>query len=77
LKSRLALRLLAQLDGHPIRSVLCLRILFQTVPALNYVLAMSGVGFREYMLGTLLGLPLPIALYCLFFDFLASLLDLG
>ena len=77
LKSRLALRLLAQLDGHPIRSVLCLRILFQTVPALNYVLAMSGVGFREYMLGKLLGLPLPIALYCLFFDFLASLLDLG
>ncbi|MEF8768288.1 MAG: VTT domain-containing protein [Candidatus Accumulibacter phosphatis] len=75
LKSRLALRLFEQLDTHPIRSVVFLRILFQTVPALNYALAMSGIGFREYMIGTLLGMPLPIALYCLFFDFLASLLE--
>jgi hypothetical protein len=28
------------------------------------------------MLGTLLGLPLPIALYCIFFDTLARLLKL-
>ena len=77
LKNRPARRLLEQLDGHPIRSVLCLRILFQTAPALNYALAMSGVGFRQYMLGTLLGMPLPIAVYCLFFDFLARLLHLG
>ncbi|WP_324596086.1 VTT domain-containing protein [Accumulibacter sp.] len=77
LQSRIALRLLAQLDARPIRSIVILRVLFQTVPALNYALAMSGVGFREYMLGTLLGLPLPIALYCLFFDFLAGFLHLG
>ena len=77
LKNRHARRLLEQLDGHPVRSVLFLRILFQTAPALNYALAMSGVGFREYMLGTLLGLPLPIALDCLFFDFLARLLHLA
>jgi len=31
---------------------------------------------RHYMLGTLLGLPLPIALYCLFFDTLAHLLKI-
>jgi uncharacterized membrane protein YdjX (TVP38/TMEM64 family) len=45
------------------------------VPALNYALALSGVRFRTYLLGTLLGLPLPIALYCLFFDYLAMLLN--
>lgn len=28
--------------------------------------------FHAYLLGTLLGLPLPIALYCLFFDTLTK-----
>lgn len=77
LNSRIAERLLAQLDAHPMRSMLFLRVLFQTVPALNYALALSGVRFREYMLATLFGLPLPIAFYCVFFDFLARLLPLA
>jgi uncharacterized membrane protein YdjX (TVP38/TMEM64 family) len=51
-------------------------MLFQTVPALNYTLAVSGVRFRAYLAGTLLGLPLPILLYCLFFDYLARALKL-
>jgi uncharacterized membrane protein YdjX (TVP38/TMEM64 family) len=76
LKGRIAVRLLQQLDAHPIKSVLLLRVLFQTVPALNYALAMSGIRFRAYVIGTLLGLPLPIALYCLFFDYLGRTLKL-
>jgi uncharacterized membrane protein YdjX (TVP38/TMEM64 family) len=48
-------------------------MLFQTLPALNYALALSGVRFRTYAAGTLLGLPLPIMAYCLFFDYLALL----
>lgn len=72
LDSKIATRILARLDAHPVTSVALLRVLFQTVPALNYALAMSGVRFRNYMIGTLLGLPLPIALYCLFFDYLAK-----
>jgi uncharacterized membrane protein YdjX (TVP38/TMEM64 family) len=76
LKSRIAVGLLRQLDAHPIKGVLLLRVLFQTVPALNYALAMSGIRFRAYLIGTLLGLPLPIALYCLFFDYLGKALGL-
>lgn len=76
LDSGIALRLLGQLDARPVHSILVLRILFQTVPALNYSLALSGVGFRNYMTGTMLGLPLPIFLYCLFFDYLAMLLNI-
>ena len=72
LKSRVAVRLLRELDAHPIASVALLRILFQTVPALNYALAMSGIKFRTYLIGTLVGLPVPIALYCIFFDILAT-----
>jgi uncharacterized membrane protein YdjX (TVP38/TMEM64 family) len=70
LKSPLAQRLLAQLQAHPVRNVLLLRTLFQTLPALNYALALSGLRLRHYVLGTLLGLPLPIAVYCVFFDYL-------
>jgi uncharacterized membrane protein YdjX (TVP38/TMEM64 family) len=76
LDNRLAQRLLAGLDRHPLTSIIALRMLFQTVPALNYALALSGVRFRTYLLGTLLGLPLPIALYCLFFDYLAMWLNI-
>jgi uncharacterized membrane protein YdjX (TVP38/TMEM64 family) len=70
--NRIAASLLGRLDAHPVGSIILLRTLFQTVPALNYTLALSGVSFRHYLAGTLLGLPLPIALYCLFFDFLAT-----
>jgi len=76
LKNRLAVRILRQLDARPIRSVALLRLLFQTAPALNYALSMSGIRFRNYLLGTLLGLPIPIALYCVFFDELGMLLQL-
>ena len=66
-----AQRLFARLDAHPFQSVLLLRLAFQTLPTLNAALALSGVGFRAYMLGTLLGLPLPIFLQVLFFHQLA------
>jgi uncharacterized membrane protein YdjX (TVP38/TMEM64 family) len=76
LGGRFSARLFARLDAHPLQSVLLLRLLLQTVPALNYALALSGVSFRHYLLGTVLGLPLPIALYALFFDRLAQWLHL-
>ena len=66
----LVLRLLAQLHAHPVRNVLILRTLFQTLPTLNCALALTEISLRDYVLGTLLGLPLPIAVYCLLFDYL-------
>ncbi len=72
LKNGVAVRILRQLDAHPVAGVALLRILFQTLPALNYALAMSGVTFRSYVVGTVAGLPIPIALYCVFFDLLAK-----
>lgn len=76
LKNRFAVRMLNGLDAHPARNVFLLRVFFQTLPALNYALALSGVRFRPYLAGTLLGLPLPIFLFCLFFDYLAHALKL-
>jgi uncharacterized membrane protein YdjX (TVP38/TMEM64 family) len=77
LKNRIAVRLLRQLDAQPIASVALLRVLFQTVPALNYALAMSGIKFRTYLIGTLMGLPVPIALYCIFFNIVANSLHVS
>lgn len=71
LKGKLARRLFAQLDATPVRSVVLLRWVFHSVPALNYTLALSGVHLRDYVLGTMLGLPLPIVLATLLFDTLA------
>lgn len=67
-----AVRLLRHLQEHPVRNVALLRCAFQTLPTLNYALALSGLRLRHYLLGTLLGLPLPIAVYCLFFDYLIT-----
>ncbi|NRH26393.1 VTT domain-containing protein [Pseudomonas sp. MS19] len=77
LNNKLAKRLLAGLDKRPVLSISALRMLFQTVPALNYALALSGVRFRDYLLGTLLGLPIPLALYCIFFDYLGAALHIS
>ncbi len=76
MKNKTAMRIFRQLDARPVTSVALLRIFFQTVPVINYALALSGIRVRHYMLGTLLGLPLPIALYCIFFDTLAHLLKI-
>ena len=76
LQSPLARRILQRLDARPVQCVVLTRLLFQTLPPLNYALAMSGIRWRHYALGTLLGLPLPIAAYCFFIESLARYLGL-
>ena len=76
MKSSLARRMLSRLHAHPIRNVIVLRTVFQTLAGLNYALAMSGMGFRKYMAATLLGLPLPIAAYCVFFEYVVEAMHL-
>jgi len=77
MNNRVANKIFHQLDSRPITTVALLRIIFQTAPALNYALALSGLNFRQYLMGTLLGLPLPIMMYCIFFDYLAQGLRLS
>jgi len=74
--NKTATKLLDHLDTNPVRNIVLLRTVFQTLPALNYTLALSGVSFRHYMLGTILGLPVPITVYCLFFEQLALILHI-
>lgn len=70
LDSKLARKIFRYLDAYPLLSIIALRTFFQTAPPLNYSLALSGVQFRYYVIGTIVGLPIPIAIYCLAFEFL-------
>ncbi len=65
-------RILARLDRHPIRVVALLRVLLWMAPPLNYALAMSPVRFRDYLLGSLIGLVLPMVAASLFFEWLVA-----
>jgi len=60
-KSPLVRRLLAQLDTRPLRSVIVLRAVFGVAPFLNYALALSSLGFRDYLIGSVIGMTPTIA----------------
>lgn len=62
-------RLLAHLDEFPIRTVVILRIVFQTGPPLNYTLAISGMKYKDYITGCFIGLPIPILIYAIFINY--------
>ncbi len=70
LDNKWADRIFRHLDERPILSVTLLRMLFQTLPALNYALALADIRFRDYVVGSILGLPIPIFLYCYFFEYI-------
>lgn len=70
IKNKFMVKTLKKLDESPIVSVIILRLVFQTFPPLNYALALSGISTKRYFIGTILGLPIPILIYSLFFNLL-------
>jgi len=65
-------RLLRRIDRRPVSTVALLRLLFQTAPPLNYSLPMTAIGWRDHLLGSALGLPMPVAGMALFFDWILN-----
>lgn len=59
-RSALMRRLLARLESHPVTTVIVLRLIFFMGAPLNYALALSTIGWRPYLLGSALGLILPV-----------------
>ncbi len=55
-------RLLTRIDERPVRTVALIRLLLWVFPPVNYALAMSPVRYRDYLLGSALGLALPMAI---------------
>ncbi len=63
-----AKKLLAKLDKHPVPVTAALRVLMLMSPPVNLGLILAGVRFRDYMLGSAIGLGLVVLTMALGFD---------
>jgi uncharacterized membrane protein YdjX (TVP38/TMEM64 family) len=61
-------KMMAQLDQRPIRAVTIMRLVLFLFPPLNYALALSNVRFRDYLIGSALGLIPPVLGCAIFID---------
>ncbi|MEW6271404.1 MAG: VTT domain-containing protein [Thermodesulfobacteriota bacterium] len=68
LESPFVRRWLARLDDRPLSSVILLRVVFGVAPFLNYALALSSLGFRDYLIGSVIGMAVPIGVAALVLD---------
>lgn len=60
IKMPLMRKIMANFDTHPLRTVIVLRLIFFVSPPVNYLLALSNVRQRDFIVGTILGLILPL-----------------
>ena len=65
-------KMLAKLEARPVRTVVLLRSVLMLSPPLNYALAMSRVRFRDYFVGSAIGLAAPIAVWVFLSDVVLS-----
>lgn len=65
-------KMLARLDARPIRTVIILRVVLWLAPALNYGLALTSIRYRDYLIGSVVGLVPPILAATVFFDWLIA-----
>ncbi len=59
---------LAKLDTNPIKTVAVLRVVLIMSPPLNYALALTNMKFRDYLIGSAIGLVPPVLIFVIFFD---------
>ena len=61
-------RWMSRLDTQPIRTIALLRLVLLFSPPLNYALALSRVSFKDYLVGSALGLLPPTVVAVALFD---------
>ncbi len=69
-KSKLMKRLLIPINRRPVTTVSALRALFWMATTLSYALAVTKISFRDYVVGTTIGLIPPILAATFLFDWL-------
>jgi uncharacterized membrane protein YdjX (TVP38/TMEM64 family) len=62
-KNKHAQKILSKLDSSPIRTIIILRLIFWASPVLNYTLAMTNVEPKQYIVGSSIGIILPIIFF--------------
>ena len=63
-------KMMARLDQRPVATVVALRTVFWIAPPLNYALALSSIRFRDYVIGSFVGLIAPLLAATLLFEWL-------
>ena len=63
-------RVLRDIENRPVMTVALLRLMFQTAPPLNYALPMTALRWRDHLVGSVLGLPVPVTVMAFFFHWL-------
>ncbi len=61
-------KLMAGMERRPVRTVVILRTVFIISPPLNYALALSTLEFRDFLIGSAIGLLPPICAAAILFD---------
>jgi len=61
-------RLCAHIEESPLRNVILLRLFFNAAPVVNHALALSPVRFRHYVLGSAIGMAIPMFAIALLTD---------
>lgn len=61
-KHKLAAKLMAMLETHPIRAIVLLRLFFWFNPPLSYALSLTPIRFRDYIVGSGLALAPVVAI---------------
>mmetsp|Transcript_64323 Transcript_64323/g.119563 ORF Transcript_64323/g.119563 Transcript_64323/m.119563 type:complete len:262 (+) Transcript_64323:127-912(+) len=57
---------------RPLRTVICLRLFFITMPWINTFLALNRISYLDFLVGSGLGLMPPVAAFALAFDWMSS-----
>ena len=70
-------KVLGQLDDHPVRTVVILRVLFLVKPVVNLSLVLTDVRFRDYFLGTIIGFILPLGFITVATDTVMAYVEVG
>ena len=70
-------RMMSHLDDRPVLTVFGLRTVFFLAPAINYILALSSVSLRDFVLGTTMGLVMPLTIAVYFIDNLINYMGWG
>lgn len=68
-----AVNMMNRLDKMPIRIVIVLRLFLIMHPSLNYALALTSISFRDYLIGSAIGLVIPVSAFVIFFDWLMNI----
>jgi uncharacterized membrane protein YdjX (TVP38/TMEM64 family) len=69
IRNRRVQLLLARVDTHPILTVAAIRAVLLAAPWTNYLLALSPISWRAYLLGSALGLIPSVTVTSLFFGY--------